>query len=101
MMTTHLGINKLVVPLKCLNYNSFNITFVFFSSTDHFPNLSVFFFCSLCVLKMLLHAASEPNLLKIRLKQRMFDRRNNPIARPKERFGNRVSKLASTVPFYQ
>ncbi|XP_060859694.1 histone deacetylase 4 isoform X4 [Metopolophium dirhodum] len=38
--------------------------------------------------------ASEPNLLKSRLKQRMFDRRNNPIARPKERFSNRVSKLA-------
>ncbi|XP_025191227.1 histone deacetylase 4 isoform X2 [Melanaphis sacchari] len=41
---------------------------------------------------------SEPNLLKIRLKQRMFDRRNNPIARPKERSGSRVSKLAKTSP---
>ncbi|XP_050438023.1 histone deacetylase 4 isoform X2 [Adelges cooleyi] len=38
--------------------------------------------------------ASEPNLLKMRLKQRMFDRRNNPIARPKDRTSNRVSKLA-------
>ncbi|XP_050531145.1 histone deacetylase 4 isoform X3 [Daktulosphaira vitifoliae] len=38
--------------------------------------------------------ASEPNLLKIRLKQRMFDRRNNPISRPKDRITNKVSKLA-------
>jgi len=38
--------------------------------------------------------ASEPNLLKIRLKQHMIDRRNNPMARPKERTGSRVSKLA-------
>ncbi|VVC36540.1 Histone deacetylase domain,WD40/YVTN repeat-like-containing domain,Histone deacetylase class II [Cinara cedri] len=38
--------------------------------------------------------ASEPNLLKIRLKQHMVDKRNNPIARPRDRTGSRVSKLA-------
>lgn len=58
--------------------------------------MRVFFLFLVCVL---LHAASEPNLLKIRLKQRMSEKRKNPIARPKEKI-SRVSKLASTVLFY-
>jgi hypothetical protein len=56
---------------------------------------------SLCLPVMLLHhAASEPNLLKVRLKQRvMNNHRNSPMARHKDRHFStlkRKSQLAST-----
>jgi len=56
---------------------------------------------SLCLPVIILHhAASEPNLLKVRLKQRvMNNHRNSPMARHKDRHLStlkRKSQLAST-----
>nr|CAD7444672.1 unnamed protein product [Timema bartmani] len=68
------------------------------------PGLSVFSSIIYCKSSTLDHAAteaaSEPNLLKVRLKQRVIERRSSPLARRKDRLlagAKRKSQLANAT----
>lgn len=57
-----------------------------------FPNINM----SLIFACRFLFSASEPNLLKMRLKQRVLERRSSPLVRRKDRaYVRRRSNLAS------